>query len=99
MIMRQFILGVFVLAFACAVVVTAQSNNGPEAKPFKEPSRDLGDRRQEAASRIFEQNCARCHDAPNSFSPRISETILRHMRVRASLSQRDEEELLHFLNP
>ena len=49
--------------------------------------------------RIFEQNCSRCHNAPEGFSPRISGTIVRHMRVRASLSKHDEEELLHFLNP
>jgi len=48
---------------------------------------------------IFEQNCSRCHAAPEGFSPRISGTIVRHMRVRASLSQHDEQELLHFLNP
>jgi cytochrome c5 len=49
--------------------------------------------------RIFEQQCSRCHNAPEGFSPQISGTIVRHMRVRASLSQHDEEELLHFLNP
>lgn len=49
--------------------------------------------------RIFQQNCSRCHTAPDSFSPSISGTIVRHMRVRASLSQRDEQELLRFLNP
>lgn len=49
--------------------------------------------------RIFEQNCSRCHDAPEGFSSRISGTIVRHMRVRASLSQHDERELLRYLNP
>jgi cytochrome c5 len=49
--------------------------------------------------RIFEQQCSRCHNAPQGFSPRISGTIVRHMRVRASLSKHDEEELLHFFNP
>jgi len=49
--------------------------------------------------RKFEQNCSRCHNAPESFPPRISGTILRHMRVRASLSKQDEQDILHFLNP
>jgi cytochrome c5 len=49
--------------------------------------------------RVFQQNCSRCHNAPQSFPPQISGTILRHMRVRASLSAADEKELLHFLNP
>ena len=57
------------------------------------------EQRQGEGERIFEQNCSRCHTAPESFSPRISGTIVRHMRVRASLSQHDEQELLRFLNP
>ena len=49
--------------------------------------------------RIFAQQCSRCHTAPDGFSPHISGTVVLHMRVRASLSQHDEQELLHFLNP
>lgn len=54
---------------------------------------------QDEGERIFQQNCSRCHWAPDGFSPRISGTIVRHMRVRASLSEHDEKELLRFLNP
>jgi cytochrome c5 len=54
---------------------------------------------QDEGQRIFEQNCSRCHAAPDGFSSRISGTVVRHMRVRASLSQHDEQELLRFLNP
>ena len=54
---------------------------------------------QSAGERKFNQNCSRCHKAPESFSPGISGTILKHMRVRASLSQQDERDILAFLNP
>lgn len=49
--------------------------------------------------RVFSQNCSRCHDAPQGFPPQISGAIVRHMRVRASLSADDERALLKFLNP
>jgi cytochrome c5 len=49
--------------------------------------------------RIFQQQCSRCHSVPESFSPRISGTVVRHMRVRASLSRQDEQDLLRFFNP
>ncbi len=49
--------------------------------------------------RIFAQNCARCHERPEGFSPSIAATVVRHMRVRASLSAHDEQELLRFFNP
>src|SRR5581483_3211115 len=55
--------------------------------------------KQSEGERIFAQNCARCHTPPDGFSPRISGTILLHMRVRASLSAHDEQELLRFFNP
>jgi cytochrome c5 len=54
---------------------------------------------EDEGARVFQQNCSRCHNTPEGFSPRISGTISRHMRVRASLSKHDEEVLLRFLNP
>jgi len=58
-----------------------------------------GNNKQSEGQRVFEQNCARCHTPPDGFSPRISGTIVRHMRVRASLSEHDAQELLRFFNP
>lgn len=49
--------------------------------------------------RVFAENCSRCHNAPQGFSPRIAGTISRHMRVRANLSAEEERALLRFLNP
>ncbi len=54
---------------------------------------------QNNGERKFAQNCGRCHTPPEGFSPHISGTILRHMRVRASLSKQDEKDILRFLNP
>jgi cytochrome c5 len=48
---------------------------------------------------VFKQNCSRCHSTPQGFSPRISGTVARHMRVRAGLSKEDEQAILRFLNP
>jgi len=48
---------------------------------------------------VFEQNCSRCHNAPEGFSPRIAGAIARHMRVRAELSDDDYKALRRFLAP
>jgi hypothetical protein len=48
---------------------------------------------------VFEQNCARCHNAPDGFSSRISGSVAMHMRVRAGLSEEDYKALRKFLNP
>jgi len=55
--------------------------------------------KQSEGERKFQLHCSRCHNPPEGFSPRISGTILRHMRVRASLSKQDEQDILRFLNP
>lgn len=49
--------------------------------------------------RVFEQNCSRCHNPPDGFSPRISSTVVRHMRVRANLSEEDAKALMKFFHP
>jgi len=94
--------GVFVAAllvvFACALAaqqypaeLAAPSNNSAARKQTVKP--------QSEGERVFERHCSRCHTTPDGFSQTISGTVTRHMRVRASLSQHEEEALLHFLNP
>lgn len=64
----------------------------PAKKAAQAPGSDRG-------QQVFEQNCSRCHNPPEGFSPRISGTIALHMRMRANLSDADYKALLHFLNP
>jgi cytochrome c5 len=54
---------------------------------------------QDRGQQVFEQNCARCHNAPEGFSSSISGTVAMHMRVRAGLSDADYKALRRFLNP
>ena len=53
----------------------------------------------QAGERVFAANCSRCHQAPMSLSPRITGTVIMHMRTRARLSREDEKLLLGFLSP
>lgn len=54
---------------------------------------------QKSGEQVFMQNCSRCHKPPMSISPRITGTVVMHMRVRAKLSRQDEQALLHYLAP
>ena len=96
---RQFLFGVLVLASASALAVAAQNGTPATAPARKSAAHKQAGQPQTAGERVFKQNCLRCHAEPEGFSPSISGTIVRHMRVRASLSQREEEQLLQFLNP
>lgn len=45
----------------------------------------------------FRSNCARCHAAPPKFSPRMMATIVRHMRVRAMITDQDMRLILRYM--
>ena len=45
----------------------------------------------------FRANCARCHAAPSKFPPRMMGTIVRHMRVRAMITDEDMRLILHYM--
>jgi cytochrome c5 len=97
---QRVMLGCLVLAATAAIGQTKsepqpqqqQQSHPPSTKAVHAMNPDRG-------QQVFNQNCSRCHNAPEGFSPSISGTIARHMRVRANLSDADYKALLRFLNP
>ena len=49
--------------------------------------------------KLFRTNCGRCHNPPESISPREARAVVRHMRVRATLTDEDEKLILKYLAP
>lgn len=49
--------------------------------------------------RLFRANCGRCHNPPESLSPREVRAVVRHMRVRAVLTDEQERAIVKFLAP
>jgi hypothetical protein len=45
----------------------------------------------------YKSNCTRCHLAPGRFSEGKMATIMRHMRVRANLTEEEAKGILRFL--
>ena len=45
----------------------------------------------------FRTNCGRCHAAPQKFPPRMMKTVLRHMRVRATITDEDMKLVLFYM--
>jgi cytochrome c5 len=46
----------------------------------------------------FRANCGRCHAAPQKFPPRMMATVLRHMRVRATITDQDMRLVLFYMS-
>jgi cytochrome c2 len=86
-----------VLLLVQVAALTAQSAGKQPAQKKEVAANKTHD--ENAGQRVFEQNCSRCHNTPEGFSPNVSGTVARHMRVRAQLSEHDYKELLRFLNP
>jgi|SRR6185312_14285568 len=86
---------------ACCVAATgygAQPAGNAAAKPAKPEVRRSTSMETNGEVK-FQQNCSRCHNAPQELSPRISGTVVQHMRVRASLSEADARAILQYLAP
>lgn len=93
---KRIISGVLLIA---AIPLAAQSNRPKPKDQHTPPPKATRSTDSDRGQRVFEQNCSRCHNAPEGFSSSISGTIAMHMRVRANLSEADYKALLRFLNP
>jgi cytochrome c5 len=70
-------------------------NNVPTT-PVAQSSEQADAMRLEGEKR-FRANCGRCHAAPQKFPPRMMATIVRHMRVRATITDEDMRLVLYYM--
>jgi mono/diheme cytochrome c family protein len=45
----------------------------------------------------YRVHCGRCHQPPHRFEPRVMATVVRHMRVRAMLTDEDMKYVLYYM--
>jgi len=93
---KQMIAGWLVVA---ATIAVGQANNASQKSDAKADPQKGQPAATDRGQQVFNQNCLRCHNTPEGFSPSISGTIAKHMRVRAGLSDKDYKALLKFFNP
>jgi mono/diheme cytochrome c family protein len=67
------------------------------AKPAPISASDERAMRIEGEKR-FQTNCGRCHMAPHKFAPRTMATVIRHMRVRAMITDEDMRLILRYMS-
>lgn len=82
---------VLVLGFGIAF---GQSNQNTGTQPLNKKPADKNE-----GERLFAENCGRCHRPPDQISPKVADSVLKHMRVRATLSEEDEKQILKYLAP
>jgi cytochrome c5 len=88
------------LLLLAATTAMGQTQSSPSQQPQSKTSpKAVHTMNPDRGQQVFSQNCSRCHNAPEGFSPSVSGTIAMHMRARANLSAADYKALLRFLNP
>jgi cytochrome c5 len=105
----RFVLAAFLVAGAMSLAMASSAGNGgSKDAPKDAPSAaaPAGQSDNQAAQkenmhlegeRRFRSNCARCHAAPPKFPPRMMATIVRHMRVRAAITDQDMRLILRYM--
>jgi mono/diheme cytochrome c family protein len=91
-------ISVLLLALILALTAFAGSSNRKETTTVTPAvhaddaatMRTLGEQR-------FRANCGRCHAAPQKFPPRAMSTVIRHMRVRATITDEDMRLVLFYM--
>ena len=87
---------------AVAPAPTQGISAAPAAAPPSAIAKPAADGAENRALRLegekrFRTNCGRCHQAPHKFPPRVMATAIRHMRVRAMITDEDMRLILRYL--
>jgi mono/diheme cytochrome c family protein len=75
---------------------SAKSDDANAAHVAPAATEQPADSRLEGEKR-FHSNCGRCHMAPPKFPPRMMATIIRHMRVRATITDEEMRLILKYM--
>lgn len=97
-------MGVLMLAAAVFAADPPKSSNAsadPAAvsttSASAERNSEEADNTRAEGEKRFRANCSRCHAAPHKFQPRMMATIVRHMRVRATITDADMRYILAYM--
>jgi cytochrome c5 len=88
------ILGATALAFAGS---SAKSSEMAPTSPAVS-STEINQQWMIEGEKRYRANCGRCHQPPHKFPPRTMATAIRHMRVRAMLTDDDVKYVLYFMS-
>jgi hypothetical protein len=89
------ILGVAGVSFATSR--TDSSNLTPTASAAVTPSVEQEQQWTIEGEKRYRANCGRCHQPPHKFPPHAMAMAIRHMRVRAMLTDADMKYLLYYM--
>ena len=100
--MRAKFATVIMLVLAAVILAAAApimpSGEGKSTSPAASDRSAQDDTLRLQGEKRFRANCGRCHAAPPKFAPRMTATIVRHMRVRATLTDEDMHLIIRYMS-
>lgn len=102
---RKSVLAILLSMLALCAFVFAGESSRPAAPSEKKDATNSAavehnydaDAMRVQGEQRFRANCGRCHAAPQKFPPRMMATVLRHMRVRATITDQDMRLVLFYM--
>ena len=102
---RRLVFAILLCMFALSAAVLAGDSPRPAEPSGKKDATNVAavvhtydaDAMRVQGEQRFRANCGRCHAAPQKFPPRMMATVLRHMRVRATITDQDMRLVLFYM--
>ena len=88
---------VLALAFAIAGESFGQGKQGKPAANSSQTDEQKKIRLKFSPDQVYKANCTRCHSEIPKLDERRTRTIIRHMRVRANLTQDEGQAILEYM--
>ena len=92
--MRRRVLGAVAVLILSSSVLAAPE---PKPTPAARTKSTHGEFSLAEGEQRYRANCSRCHQAPPKFAPAAMGTVIRHMRVRAMITDEDMRAILKFM--
>lgn len=96
---RHFIWVLLIWAVCTSLYSLAQSDTKQAQPKSKSKPVQTGAPSNLEGEKRFQMHCGRCHNPPETLSPRVARAVVRQMRVRARLSSEDEKLILQYIAP
>jgi cytochrome c5 len=93
-------LRIFVLLIVCTAALAfarSEAKAPAGAAATSAVSTELNEQWLVEGEKRYRTNCGRCHQAPHKFPPRAMATAIRHMRVRAMLTEDDMKYVMYYM--
>jgi hypothetical protein len=95
--LRRFTWSAIVILLVSVFAVSGSKPSGSSSQSGTNQQHDINQIWIIEGQKRYLMNCGRCHQPPHKFSPREMAMAVRHMRVRAMLTEDDMKYVIYYM--